>query len=285
MSKVKSSRQSNLELLRIVAMCMIICCHFVTYNNFGPTNMFSDKVLALSMLRLGGKLGVVLFVMITGYFMLNKTFKWARIIDLSRQTIYFSVIVAVLAYAFAGTKPDLLGVFRMIFPLLMENYWFPTDFAVVLILSPALNKLVHSIDKKTLTFGLFGMISLIGLPLIVPDMKNSIIGLILAYVLGAYVQKYNLKISNTKLVLMLVFVTVLTTAMTDLLLTAAHSSQFISGFRLFFVTGFNASAYVAAVLIFLLFKQWEFGNVKIINVIASTTFGVYLFHDSRAFRI
>ncbi|MCC6121501.1 hypothetical protein LA429_01945 [Weissella cibaria] len=129
------------------------------------------------------------------------------------------------------------------------------------------------------------MISLIGLPLIVPDMKNSIIGLILAYVLGAYVQKYNLKISNTKLVLMLVFVTVLTTAMTGLLLTAAHSSQFISGFRLFFVTGFNASAYVAAVLIFLLFKQWEFGNVKIINVIALTTFGVYLFHDSRAFRI
>lgn len=40
MSKVKSGRQSNLELLRILAMCMIICCYFVTYNNFGPTNMF-----------------------------------------------------------------------------------------------------------------------------------------------------------------------------------------------------------------------------------------------------
>lgn len=148
MSKVKSGRQSNLELLRILAMCMIICCHFVTYNNFGPTNMFSDKTLALSMLRLGGKLGVVLFVMITGYFMLNKTFKWQRIIDLSRQTVYFSVLVAVLAYAFAGTKPDLLGVFRMMFPLIMENYWFPTDFAVILILSPALNKLVNTVDKK-----------------------------------------------------------------------------------------------------------------------------------------
>lgn len=285
MSKVKSGRQSNLELLRILAMCMIICCHFVTYNNFGPTNMFSDKTLALSMLRLGGKLGVVLFVMITGYFMLNKTFKWQRIIDLSRQTVYFSVLVAVLAYAFAGTKPDLLGVFRMMFPLIMENYWFPTDFAVILILSPALNKLVNTVDKKTMTLGLAGLIVLIGFPLIVPDMKNAIIGLILAYVLGAYIQKYDLKISSIKLLLLLVLVGVVTTAVTGLLLTASHSSAFISGFRLFFVTGFNASAYASAVLIFLLFRQWNFGNIKIINAIASTTFGVYLFHDSRAFRM
>ena len=285
MSKVKSGRQSNLELLRILAMCMIICCHFVTYNNFGPTNMFSDKTLALSMLRLGGKLGVVLFVMITGYFMLNKTFKWQRIIDLSRQTVYFSVLVAVLAYAFAGTKPDLLDVFRMMFPLIMENYWFPTDFAVILILSPVLNKLVYTVDKKTMTLGLAGLIFLIGLPIIVPSMKNAVIGLILAYVLGACVLKYDLKVSNVKLVLLLILVGVLTTAVTGLLLTSAHSSTFISGFRLFFVTGFNVSAYASALIIFLLFRQWNFGNIKIIKTVASTTFGVYLFHDSRAFRM
>ncbi len=54
MNERKTARQSNLELLRILAMCMIICCHFVTYNNFGPTDVLSDKMLALSMLRLGG---------------------------------------------------------------------------------------------------------------------------------------------------------------------------------------------------------------------------------------
>lgn len=107
----------------------------------------------------------------------------------------------------------------------------------------------------------------------------------MAYVLGAYIQKYDLKISSIKLLLLLVLVGVVTTAVTGLLLTASHSSAFISGFRLFFVTGFNASAYASAVLIFLLFRQWNFGNIKIINAIASTTFGVYLFHDSRAFRM
>lgn len=112
-------------------------------------------------------------------------------------------------------------------------------------------------------------------------MKNAVIGLILAYVLGAYVQKYDLKVSNVKLVLLLILVGVLTTAVTGLLLTASHSSAFISGFRLFFVTGFN----VSALIIFLLFRQWNFGNIKIINTIVSTTFSVYLFHDSRAFRV
>lgn len=285
MNERKTARQSNLELLRILAMCMIICCHFVTYNNFGPTDVLSDKMLALSMLRLGGKLGVVLFVMITGYFLLDKPFRWRRIISLSRQTIYFSVVVAILAFLFEETKPDLLGVLKIMFPLVMENYWFPTDFAIILLLSPALNLLVHNINRRNLLFGVLGSITLIGFPIIVPDVKNSVIGLVLAYILGAFIQKYRLNFSNIKLLAVLVLVVVATVVITGLLITESRSSEFIAGFRLFFVTGFNVSAYSAAFLIFMIFKQWEFGNIKIINLIASTTFGVYLFHDSRAFRL
>lgn len=285
MNEKKGLRQSNLELLRILAMCMIITCHFVTYNDFGPTNVFSDKILALSVLRLGGKLGVVLFVMITVYFMLNKEFKWARILDLSKQTLFFSVVMAVLAYSFAGFKPVLLDILKMLFPLVLGNYWFPTDFAIVLILSPILNTVIQSTDKKILTIGLVGLIVLVGFPIVTPDMKNSIVGLVLAYMLGAYIRKFDLKMANVKLIIALILAVVLTIAITGLLITASETSAFISSFRLFFVTGFNISAFLVAFLVFMLFIQWNIGYIKVINFVASTTFGVYLFHDNRSFRI
>lgn len=285
MVKNKRARQSNLELLRIVAMFMIICCHFVTYNNFGPTDVFSEKVLGLSILRMGGKLGVVLFVMITGYFMLNKAFRWQRVIDLSKQTMYFSIIVVLLTYAFQGTLPDLLGITRIIFPLIMANYWFPTDFALILILSPLLNKVMNDLDERIVRVGLIGSVCMIGLPIIMPDMKNQLISLIVSYCMGAYVRKYDIKIDKIKIFMLIGAILVATSFVTGALLAAAKSNAFFSGLRLFFVSGFNVGAFIIAFLIFVLFKDWEFGSVPVINLIASTTFGVYLFHDSRSFRI
>lgn len=106
------------------------------------------------MLRLGGKTGVILFVMITGYFMISKPFKWKRIMDLSRQTIFFSIVMALLAFVTEGIRPGVVGVLKIVFPLLLENYWFPTDFALILLLSPILNKLVHHNDKRLLFYDL-----------------------------------------------------------------------------------------------------------------------------------
>ena len=73
---MKKVRDSNFELLRIVAMIMIIGCHFVTYTQWHfPPGYSGETKLALQMLRLGGKTGVILFVLITGYFNVKSTFK------------------------------------------------------------------------------------------------------------------------------------------------------------------------------------------------------------------
>jgi len=280
----KHERQSNLELLRIVAMVMIICCHFATYNDFGPTNIFSTKILGLSMLRLGGKTGVILFVMVTGYFMISKPFKWKRIMDLSRQTIFFSIVMALLAFVTEGIRPGVVGVLKIVFPLLLENYWFLTDFALILLLSPILNKLVHHNDKRLLFYGLVVAIGFTGLPIVTPDMKNNLIGLAIAYVLGAYIHTGNIKLSNLRLLSGMVTVLMTTTVITGVLIATSRFSHTAFQYRLFFVTGFNISAFCVAFLMFLAFEKWKFGNASIINLVASTTFGVYLFHDSRVFR-
>lgn len=61
-------RNSSIELLRILAMIMIVSCHFATHGGFS----FDVKIVSIprlwwSFIEMGGNLGVDIFVLISGY--------------------------------------------------------------------------------------------------------------------------------------------------------------------------------------------------------------------------
>ena len=65
------NRDSNFELLRIVCMIFIIFHHFAVYSGYKiGSHMFINDFI-FSLFYSGGKLGVSLFVMITGYYMIK----------------------------------------------------------------------------------------------------------------------------------------------------------------------------------------------------------------------
>lgn len=74
-------RLSNFELIRIVAMLMIVGAHYLghgvlrvrtsdAYNTFMQGDLINQMISVLY--SPGGKTGVALFFMITGYFLCNK---------------------------------------------------------------------------------------------------------------------------------------------------------------------------------------------------------------------
>ena len=74
-------RQSNFELIRIIAMLMIVGAHYCghgvlkvrtsnSYNAFLQGDFFNQITTVLY--SAGGKTGVALFFMITGYFLCHK---------------------------------------------------------------------------------------------------------------------------------------------------------------------------------------------------------------------
>lgn len=76
-------RSSNLELLRIVSMLLIIICHSSTHGGFALAEqvLWANK-LFLQLITFGGELGVCCFILITGYFMINSTFKIKKLLKL-----------------------------------------------------------------------------------------------------------------------------------------------------------------------------------------------------------
>ncbi len=78
----KSKRNSNLELLRIIAMLLIVAHHFGIYAiGYSNGNSLSDYYNAV--FYSFGKVGVVLFMMISAYFLCDRSVKRERNIDLS----------------------------------------------------------------------------------------------------------------------------------------------------------------------------------------------------------
>ncbi len=88
-------RQSNYELIRIIAMLMIVASHYVGHGIFKVSSASSYDVYlhgdlinrAYSVIYSpGGKTGVALFFMISGYFLSNKK------VCISQKKLYHNVL-------------------------------------------------------------------------------------------------------------------------------------------------------------------------------------------------
>ena len=91
----KAPRQSNLELSRILAMYLIVMHHFSVHGGVpiwsgsAPLsfNFYLDQLLST-----GGKIGVNLFVLITGYFLAKKFSKFSSLIYLWIKTFSYVIV-------------------------------------------------------------------------------------------------------------------------------------------------------------------------------------------------
>ena len=99
-------RNSSIELLRIIAMFMILMHHFIVHNGYdvkqlplGPERIFFQLVMAG-----GGKIGVVIFFSISAWFFLDReqTIKsnLRRVWIMERELLFWSLILMASYLAF-----------------------------------------------------------------------------------------------------------------------------------------------------------------------------------------
>lgn len=67
---MNSRRQSNFELLRILAILFIISFHYVYKGGFNYDSLSVNKMI-INVFTMVGEVGVNLFVLITGYFLIQ----------------------------------------------------------------------------------------------------------------------------------------------------------------------------------------------------------------------
>ena len=304
-------RASNIELLRIVAMIMIVASHFACHGvqhcndtvnayKIWETGSIFNK-LFVSFLTPGGMVGVACFFMITGYFNIDKK-KFSLKKVLLQGSFYgiFSVFVLVIAkllkYNFTDIDYSVLfstAVKSIFVPITNGGvWWFLTAYVYLMFLTPFLNAVVQKLNKKGYMF------FILVIWFIIYSLDGTLSGLywsvqrgVMFYLIGGYIKTY-VDIKNiTQKGKVLLFITAVSSWIVDFVLMfyvdekryiiKNQISNMIDTIYVMLGNGIILAVpvVICSIAIFILFLSFDFEN-KFVNNIAKTTFGIYLIHDS-----
>jgi surface polysaccharide O-acyltransferase-like enzyme len=280
-------RQSNLELLRIVAMLMIIAHHFSIHGCFEYSN---DDIcinrLWVQLIQMGGKIGLNIFVLIAGYFGVSKEkIKVKKVIKLWLQLFEYSFVIFWIFILLGIKNFELKELVVHIFPITFSEWWFATVYFVLYLMSPYINRFLNALSKQQ--YQQFLMLLTV-IWVIVPTFtakalgSNALLWFIYLYSLAGYVRLHRLEndIKGRKYILwaagFMIF-TFLSVIVFDILGTRI---TFFAINATYFFEMNMLPIVIISILLFIGFLKIDIGYNRIINLISSATFGVYLLHDN-----
>lgn len=147
-SKETNDRKLNFELLRIVSMFLIVIYH---YSDWGGLIQVGDDLstkLIGDFLNIGGKLGVNIFVLISGYFLIDSKFKIKKLIKVIFEVWLYSVGIALVCMLLKIGDLSQDTIVKSFLPIMNNMYWFATAYVVMYVLSPFINKFIRMYWKR-----------------------------------------------------------------------------------------------------------------------------------------
>lgn len=287
-----SKRNYNLELLRILSMLMIITLHYCTFGyriNVVDSLGYNTKVLWLIYAFCFG--AVNLYVLISGYFMINSTFKWKKLIKLWIEVLFYSVGIGVIFYLLGkGDFSNIKTMIAVLLPILSKSWWYVTIYFGLYVLSPYINKLLHSLTKKEYQHLLIiTSVILLILNSFIPGnylfdntQGYGIIWFIYLYMVAAYIRLYDLpKIKPIYYLIGYCIASFITFGSRFFVLKYLSNDPIWMGHEKFLYTYNSITVFVAALCLFMFFKEIKIKSIfeKLVIKISSATFGVYLIHE------
>lgn len=149
----KTPRNSVIELLRILCILMVIAGHYYAHGiayamaPYAPET-YSLRILAMQLISFGADIANDLFVIITGYYMINSVMKGKRILKLFAEMLFYAWVI-VLVFHVTGLK-TLTGepLKEALLPFWSGENWFVTCYLLLCLMIPFLNPFLKSLEAK-----------------------------------------------------------------------------------------------------------------------------------------
>lgn len=293
MEKIKS-RDSNVELLRIIAILLIVLSHSVPF--FSNQNFISFVNLDLSssdvntiimiIIRSLGQVGNVIFIICSAYFLVDsKRVKISKIIKIFFDATIISIACLLIFGVKLGFERTPENIVSSFFPTIYRyNYWFICCYILLYALHPVLNVVVENLSKRKLLLlnvCLITLYSIINMVYEKTFFYNELIGFIEVYFIVAYMKKYMLNfqksISKNRIIFIVsLFLHILfIISLNDLGL----KEPYLNDKMLYWVIISNPFVILISLALFNLFKNLKI-NSSSINFFASLTLLIYMISDN-----
>lgn len=283
----KKIRNSSIELLRIIAMMLIVFHHFAVHGGFTYGTSLSVTHFWYNFIIMGGKIGVDVFVLISGYYLItNKDifFNINRIMKFLGQVFFYSVSLFVICGLTGLGDFTIKSFIKSLFPITFSKWWFASTYFVLYLLHPFINKLLNNIEK-TLYQKL--LILLVICWSIIPTFTgslyqgNGLLWFITLYSMTGYIRLYGLnkKFTGKHYCVFFILCVLLTYASSIVFTLLGNRWSTFEEHNMHFYGQEKITIFVISLSLFMIFETLKMNCHRWINIVAGATFGVYLIHD------
>lgn len=169
-------RNSNIELLRIISMFFITMSHFL----FNATNATSFAIKNVTdLISMGGAFGVNIFILISCYFMVNKPFKFKRLLKTMKPVLFYSIFLTIPWLLYTSDYERIINWFIN----LLGNYWFVTAYIALVVAMPIMD---FFLNKMSNTFISLTKWALFFITVILPGLFSLDLGFLRIAVFGYF---------------------------------------------------------------------------------------------------
>ncbi len=298
--KKKETRDSNFEVLRILAMILIIMHHInghilffqmspgiYPYNMYFNNPLFYKKLCLLACINTFGKIGDILFILISGYYLTSKKEIDIKnvIIKLLSQLLFCTLVLLFVSNFYQMFIDNSLHDLQSFF-LFNDDWWFIGFYlSIVLIGNFFINKMINNFSKEQFQIYLLVLFSLFSLSFtrnIFAEFSielAKVVNGLFVYSLGGYIKKYN-PLKNIKniylsLIIIICYIVVIFSYRSNVI--SNLNDQYYQSFETYY--DWSLIPIVVGVLLFEIFNRINFKS-KIINSLSSATLTIYILHDN-----
>lgn len=304
----EKKRQLNYELLRIMAMLMIVCLHYLgeggLLGNPGRADMTAVGYAAW-IVEAFCLVAVNVFVLISGYFgvdargsMTNgKTITFREVLGkplkIWKQVFFYSMLFGCGALMIGVQEFDIYRFFSYCFPIVTEHYWFATAYVILCLLMPFLNAGFHYLNQKEIRYLLIGLLLIFSISKTVIPMQlpwdhygYDSLWFVVLYLTGAYLKQYGTERIPTGWKAFVLYLGSVTAMFASFFLIRMIFLR-TGSLEAFINYGYSYNflfCYTGAVGLFLSWKGERTNRVlerfrKPVELFSGAAFGVYLIHQ------
>ncbi len=290
MKQVAKVRNYGIDMLRIVAMYMIVALHCLGAGGV-RSNATGGQYAIAWLFESVCYCAVDCYGLISGFVNGSKQISRPnRMLKLWIQVLFYSFGAFLVCALTKTVRPDTNDVLLALFPISTNHYWYVSSYMGLILLMPYCNTLIDTLDRKKaklllevlfLTFSCYAVLALrVGDPFGLNG-GYSMIWLVFLYLAGACLKRFEFFMHTSRHILLITFALCVCASWLWKILVP----EWLSPSWPFSYT--SPTVLIPAVCLVGLFQEIRFSGrrtIGMIRAIAPATLGVYLIHENKLIR-
>ena len=250
----------------------IIILHYLNYGGFLTENISQTNHVIVNFFESISIVCCNVFIIITGYLCINKDhIKIRKVFDILFMLITYGIIIFIISLLLKIQFFNFNTI--LIFVKSITSRWFVTNYIILYLLIPLINKFVKQLDKKEYIYLIFILVLFFSIwptffdNVTLKDNGYGIINFFILYLIGGFIKLFNKDFNSAMLVIIYIFTLLIT-----------YVGSFYIG-RVWMYS--SIFCLINSVCVFMIFKNLNIKDNKIINIVSSCSLAIYVLHENQ----